>query len=216
MYQHQCKLCEKEFECENKKRIYCSIKCANESKKIKIHPEIVKCPSCKIEKKRNEFWVSKSKSNGLHFQCIACEKQKRHTDEYREKRRPNERRKRRIQLGLDPDYEGKYKRKHNPETRTLSQNGYWYIFRPGHPNAQKGLRPTRGRIFEHKFVMSEHLGRPLKLDECIHHKNGIRTDNRIENLELWKKGQPAGARLEDKLKWAKELLEEYGYDVIKR
>lgn len=69
--------------------------------------------------------------------------------------------------------------------------------------------PGRGVILHHRHVMEQELGRQLTADEAVHHVNGVRGDNRIENLELWNHSQPPGQRVCDKVQWAREILALY-------
>ena len=83
--------------------------------------------------------------------------------------------------------------------------GYVMLYMPDYPGAK-----SNGYVREHKYVMEKHIGRRLNEKESVHHINGDKQDNRIDNLELWSKSQPSGQRVSDKLKWAYEIIKIYG------
>lgn len=86
-------------------------------------------------------------------------------------------------------------------TGTVSDggSGYKIVKVPPGTSGAKTKRGTSGPnwMWEHRYVMQGILGRPLEKGENVHHKNGDRADNRPENLELWKRAQPAGIRAAD-------------------
>jgi hypothetical protein len=67
--------------------------------------------------------------------------------------------------------------------RTYGGGGYIYVYQRGHPSASKDEY-----VYEHRLVMEEMLGRYLRPGETVHHKNGIKNDNRPENLALFESG----------------------------
>jgi len=67
-----------------------------------------------------------------------------------------------------------------------------------------------GHIMQHRKVMQDMIGRALIGAENVHHINGVKHDNRPENLELWSSSQPSGQRVQEKVQWAREMLALYG------
>lgn len=174
-----------------------------------------KCFNCR-KKESQQRYILKNKQKINSYQkeyrethreiCnLRCSNSYRKNSEYyNSKGKINYRTKNNISLD-DP-----FKKRKNGEG-TIDSSGYKTISCKGHANQMD----KKGRIREHVFLMAEHLGRPLHKGEQVHHKNGDRLDNRIENLELWSKSHPPGQRVEDKIKWYIEFLSLYGYKICK-
>lgn len=91
-------------------------------------------------------------------------------------------------------------KRNNPNTKPYKDkvliSGYYYIYKPEHPNAIK-----KGRyVAEHRLLAEEKIGRYLKGNEDVHHINGIKTDNRIENIVVLTKSQHSKLHADEKVR----------------
>lgn len=117
---------------------------------------------------------------------------------YRKWHYENKERKRRYPDGISKERE--------VSVGTIKPDSYGYL----RIKVEKGKsRRNRDWMKHHRYVMEEHLGRPLESFENVHHINGDKKDNRIENLELWITSQPKGQRIQDLVEYATWILNTY-------
>ena len=64
-------------------------------------------------------------------------------------------------------------------------------------------------VLEHRHIMAQKLGRPLRKGENVHHMDGDKLNNHPDNLELWSVAQPSGQRVRDKVRAAIAMIREH-------
>lgn len=97
--------------------------------------------------------------------------------------------------------------------RWVTRDGYVTRWLPEeHP--YRCMAHSRGEVLEHRLVMAETLGRPLERGESVHHRNGRRSDNRPENLELWVGNHSSGQRVIDHVADAVRVLQNYAPSLL--
>jgi hypothetical protein len=107
-----------------------------------------------------------------------------------------------IRNGVDAD---------NPR---IMRNGYVLIQKSLVPEEHYNLCNWSAPVMMHRYLMAVKLGRRLSRNEVVHHIDGNKQNNDIENLELWNKSHPSGQRVKDKLQWAKEFVKKYEKEII--
>jgi hypothetical protein len=76
------------------------------------------------------------------------------------------------------------------------------------------MTDSRGYVMEHRYVIAQKLGRVLLREETVHHMDGNKQNNEIDNLELWFTNHGHGVRVKDMLEdWCR--LYDYHYPITK-
>lgn len=151
---------------------------------------------CKICKK--EFYIIASRINTAKYCSLNCYNKKgiihplwgkHHSEKTKQKmrfRKLGKKLSKKHRKNLELSHKGIMAGSKNPRWkggRQVTNDGYILIYTPNHP-----YKIAKNYVYEHRFVMEQKLGRYLKFEETVHHINGIKDDNRIENLMVFSNG----------------------------
>ncbi len=189
-----CVVCDKVFlKTNNTTGKYCSSACWHVSKELNRKPE-KECPQCQTIFKGHStqtycshecVYASRRKPRG---DCLECGKRLADTTHTRQKY---------CSYSCASKNKAHGGQQHKEVGAILETTGGYIKIKV--PKDTPGTWADNWML-EHRFVMQAHLGRPLSRKETVHHINGQRDDNRIENLELWASNHGPGQRQADKIK----------------
>lgn len=183
-----CKICGKKVKkkpsvikkCKNN---FCSIKCVGIYNSMRVFSKGHRKKISIAMKKRKMTWGHKvSETKKMEGTCLGEKNPmygKHHSKEMKLKISQNKERSEKISKALKGIKKPSGKESHSLNGGIRLNNGYVQIYMPNHPFSKRKC------VWEHRLVVERHIGRYLTKKEVVHHINGIRTDNRIENLMLF-------------------------------
>lgn len=174
----QCPICGTPFERRRSdERAYCSDPCSQKAKGLKRRRRVER--QCQHCGKAFEVPACRAERQGRGRVSMFCSKACWYDF-----------------LRAKPEEHPSVRARNGKFAEAVDHQGYIWVYVPG-----------RGRVRQHRLVMEREIGRLLEPWETVHHKNGDRSDNRAENLELWTGAQPSGVRSKDALAARLEDLE---------
>lgn len=169
------------------------------------------CSKCGIEKPLSDFHKAPTGRFGVRGDCKKCVRDRQNNNYC-----SSEAKKKYAKTKNECPECGGLKSRYSDRCRNCAQppsnieSPRWRTDKEGYVVSEiLGEDGGRVHLRQHRWIMERHLGRKLMAHEQVHHKNGQRDDNRLENLELWSVSQPGGQRVEDKIEWCRWFLEQY-------